>query len=81
MTTRPRRRTATILAATVATTLLGGLLAAVSAQAAAPVNSGVYTLASASSGKCVQVAGAATGNGVLLTQVACDGGAGHQQFR
>ncbi|WP_407566751.1 pectinesterase family protein [Polymorphospora sp. A560] len=77
----PRRRTAAILAATVVTTLVGGVIAAVSAHAATPADSGVYTLASASSGKCVQVAGAGTGNGALLTQVACDGGAGHQRFR
>ncbi|MBL7253471.1 pectinesterase family protein [Paractinoplanes lichenicola] len=39
------------------------------AAAATPVAGGVYTLASASSGKCVQAAD--TGNGGLLTQVAC----------
>ncbi|MEV7225875.1 RICIN domain-containing protein [Polymorphospora sp. NPDC051019] len=61
--------------------VVGVVLSASPSAAAVPVNSGVYTLASASSGKCVQVAGAATGNAALLTQVACDGGAGHQQFR
>ncbi|MEV0734314.1 RICIN domain-containing protein, partial [Polymorphospora sp. NPDC050346] len=61
--------------------VVGVVLSASPSAAAVPVNSGVYTLASASSGKCVQVAGAGTGNAALLTQVACDGAAGHQQFR
>nr|WP_218008117.1 pectinesterase family protein [Herbidospora sakaeratensis] len=39
------------------------------AQAATPAANGVYTLASASSGKCLTVAG--TANGGLATQVAC----------
>ncbi|MEV6304496.1 pectinesterase family protein [Actinoplanes sp. NPDC051861] len=40
-----------------------------SEAAVAPVSGGVYTLASGSSGKCVQAAG--TANGGLLTQVTC----------
>nr|WP_062339155.1 RICIN domain-containing protein [Herbidospora sakaeratensis] len=51
----------------VAALLLG--VTALPAQAAAPVANGVYTLASASSGKCLTVAG--TANGGLATQVAC----------
>ncbi|MFI6227211.1 pectinesterase family protein [Micromonospora echinospora] len=50
-------------------------------SAAAPVSNGVYTLASASSGKCVNVVGASTGNAGLLAQLACDTSAGSQQFR
>jgi pectin methylesterase-like acyl-CoA thioesterase len=40
-----------------------------SEAAVAPVDGGVYTLASGSSGKCISAAG--SGNGALLTQVAC----------
>ncbi|MFE0591569.1 pectinesterase family protein [Micromonospora echinospora] len=50
-------------------------------SAAVPVSNGVYTLASASSGKCVNVVGASTGNAGLLAQLACDTTAGSQQFR
>ncbi|MBO3742664.1 RICIN domain-containing protein [Actinoplanes sp. NEAU-H7] len=46
-----------------------GLFALPSEAAVTPVAGGVYTLASGSSGKCVQVAG--TANGGLLTQAAC----------
>ncbi|MBL7253472.1 RICIN domain-containing protein [Paractinoplanes lichenicola] len=49
--------------------LVLALLPITPAAAATPIAGGVYTLASASSGKCVQAAG--TGNGGLLTQVAC----------
>ncbi|GAA3410161.1 pectinesterase family protein [Streptosporangium vulgare] len=49
--------------------------------AAAPVAGGVYTLASGSSGKCVDVAGASADNGALLVQVACDGGAADQRWK
>ncbi|MEV4836990.1 RICIN domain-containing protein [Nonomuraea sp. NPDC049486] len=42
---------------------------------------GVYTLVSASSGKCVNVSGAGTGNGAVLAQIACDASAGAQRFR
>ncbi|WP_218038140.1 pectinesterase family protein [Acrocarpospora pleiomorpha] len=45
------------------------MLTQTSAEAATPVANGVYTLASASSGKCATVAG--TANGGLMTQVAC----------
>ncbi len=51
------------------------------AQAATPVANSVYTLASASSGKCVNVSGSGTGNGALLTQLACDASNSAQQFR
>lgn len=52
-----------------------------SADAAAPANGGVYTLASASSGKCVNVAGASADNGALLQQIACNSALAEQQFR
>ncbi|MGA5761610.1 RICIN domain-containing protein [Nonomuraea bangladeshensis] len=54
---------------------------ALPAQAATPVANGVYILASASSGKCVNVSGSGTGNGAVLTQVACDAASSAQQFR
>ncbi|MBG0565401.1 RICIN domain-containing protein [Actinoplanes sp. NEAU-A11] len=46
----------------------------------APAAGGVYTLASAASGKCVDVAGASTANSALLVQVACDSAATAQQW-
>ncbi|GAA3234293.1 RICIN domain-containing protein [Dactylosporangium siamense] len=49
-----------------------------SEAAVVPVGGGVYTLASGSSGKCVVVSG--TGNGGLLTQVACNAAAAGQRF-
>ncbi|MGJ6964141.1 pectinesterase family protein [Streptosporangium sp. G11] len=52
-----------------------------SQAAVAPVAGGVYTLASGSSGKCVDVAGASADNGALLVQVACDAAAADQQWR
>ncbi|WP_231931671.1 RICIN domain-containing protein [Micromonospora echinospora] len=57
------------------------VIGASASSAAAPVSNGVYTLASASSGKCVNVVGASTGNAGLLAQLACDTSAGAQQFR
>ncbi|MFY1595137.1 pectinesterase family protein [Micromonospora sp. WMMD737] len=61
---------------------VAGILSIPSASsAAAPVSNGVYTLASASSGKCVNVIGASTANGGLLGQIACDPAVGAQQFR
>ncbi|GAA1000063.1 hypothetical protein GCM10009555_102260 [Acrocarpospora macrocephala] len=48
---------------------------------AGPVAGGVYTLASGSSGKCADVAGASTANGALLVQVACNAAATDQQWR
>ncbi|MGA5761609.1 pectinesterase family protein [Nonomuraea bangladeshensis] len=56
-------------------------MAASPAQAATPAANGVYTLASASSGKCVNISGSGTGNGAVLTQVACDAASSAQQFR
>ncbi|WP_436757851.1 RICIN domain-containing protein [Streptosporangium sp. V21-05] len=52
-----------------------------SRAAVVPVADGVYTLASGSSGKCVDVAAASVDNGALLVQVACNGGAADQQWR
>ncbi|MFF5082787.1 pectinesterase family protein [Actinoplanes sp. NPDC000266] len=49
-----------------------------SEAAVAPVAGGVYTVASGSSGKCLQVAG--TANGGLLTQVACNTANASQLF-
>ncbi|MET0415096.1 MAG: pectinesterase family protein [Actinoplanes sp.] len=49
-----------------------------SAAATAPAAGGVYQLASASSGKCVDVAGASTANGALLVQSACSTATRHQ---
>jgi pectate lyase len=48
--------------------------------AAAPVAGGVYVLASGSSGKCIQIAGASTANGGLFVQVACDTANAGQRF-
>ncbi|MEU6789484.1 pectinesterase family protein [Nonomuraea angiospora] len=53
----------------------------VSSAAAAPADGGVYTLASGSSGKCVEVTGASADNGALLVQTACAASAPDQQFR
>ncbi|WP_435154162.1 RICIN domain-containing protein, partial [Micromonospora aurantiaca (nom. illeg.)] len=39
--------------------------------AVTPTNGGTYTLANGSSGKCVDVTGAGTDNGVRLIQVQC----------
>ncbi|EFC84396.1 pectinesterase family protein [Parafrankia sp. EUN1f] len=61
--------------------LVGMVFAVGSAGAAtSPVNGGVYTVASGSSGKCVHVSGAAVGN-ALLVQVACNGSAADQRFK
>lgn len=49
-----------------------------SEAATAPVNGGVYQLASAASGKCVDVTGASADNSALLVQSACTTGARHQ---
>ncbi|WP_428965716.1 RICIN domain-containing protein [Micromonospora fluostatini] len=61
--------------------IIGIVTTATPSTAAPPVNTGVYTLTSASSGKCITVHGAATGNAALLTQVACASTAREQQFR
>ncbi|MET0415097.1 MAG: RICIN domain-containing protein, partial [Actinoplanes sp.] len=47
-------------------------------EAATPVSAGVYTLASGSSGKCVDVTGASTANSALLVQSACSTATRHQ---
>src|SRR5262249_23674870 len=46
-----------------------------------PVNDGVYELASAASGKCVDVTGASTANSALLIQTACNTAATDQQWK
>ncbi|MCG5219721.1 pectinesterase family protein [Streptosporangium soli] len=53
----------------------------ISSAAATPVAGGVYTLASASSGKCVAVTGASADNGALLIQTACSATATDQHFK
>ncbi|MEU0554072.1 RICIN domain-containing protein [Dactylosporangium sp. NPDC006015] len=73
------RRTVVLLASVLAAS--AGVVAVTvwpSEAAVTPVNGGVYTLASASSGKCVVAAG--TGNGGLLTQVACAATTAAQRF-
>jgi len=78
---RMPRRLVAILAAILAPT--GAVLAVVlPAQAATvPVGSGVYTLASGASGKCVDVTGASTANSALLIQAACNSAATDQQWK
>ncbi|MGA4687750.1 RICIN domain-containing protein [Micromonospora sp. AB353] len=49
--------------------------------AVTPTNGGTYTLANGSSGKCVDVTGAGTDNGVRLIQVQCGSTTPSQQFR
>ncbi|KUL23950.1 RICIN domain-containing protein [Actinoplanes awajinensis] len=51
-----------------------------SAAATAPAPGGVYTLASGSSGKCVDVTGASTASSALLIQLACTTTAKNQQW-
>ncbi|MGC5016010.1 pectinesterase family protein [Streptosporangium sp. DT93] len=77
----PRARLAGAIAAALAAPVaLVALTAGPGMAAAAPVDGGVYTLASGSSGKCVNVAGASADNGALLVQVACDTASGSQRF-
>ncbi|HST83749.1 MAG TPA: pectinesterase family protein [Kineosporiaceae bacterium] len=58
------------------------LVSALPAQAAsAPVAGSTYQLAVAKSGQCLDVAGGSTGNGGLLQQWGCSGGAAWQQFK
>ncbi|MFY1595138.1 RICIN domain-containing protein [Micromonospora sp. WMMD737] len=79
---RPRLAAAMTALTAVPVALVGVVVIGASASsAAAPVSNGVYTLASASSGKCVNVIGASTANGGLLGQIACDPAVGAQQFR
>jgi pectin methylesterase-like acyl-CoA thioesterase len=59
----------------------GVLVSALPAQAAtAPVAGSTYQLAVTKSGQCLDVAGGATGNGSVLQQWGCSGGAAWQQF-
>src|SRR5690242_17884695 len=51
------------------------------AAAAVPLDGGIYTLANASSGKCLEVAGGSVDNGALLQQAACDAAATRQQWK
>jgi pectin methylesterase-like acyl-CoA thioesterase len=51
------------------------------ANAATPANGGVYTLAVAASGKCLEVAGGSADNGALLQQASCSAGATRQHWR
>ncbi|BCB86206.1 RICIN domain-containing protein [Phytohabitans suffuscus] len=72
------------LAAAVVSLAVPAVVVAVSvlpASAATPANGGVYTLAVAASGKCLEVAGGSADNGGLLQQAACGAGATRQQWR
>ncbi|GIF23460.1 pectinesterase [Actinoplanes tereljensis] len=60
--------------------LLIGYAALPSAAATAPVATGVYTLASGASGKCVDVTGASTASSALLIQTACNAAATNHQW-
>lgn len=55
-------------------------MVAAAKSSSAPVDAGVYTMASGASGKCLDVSGAATSNNAPLVQVAC-ATVTHQQFR
>ncbi|NUS14120.1 MAG: pectin esterase [Streptomyces sp.] len=73
-----------VLAAVVAALLSATALVLVawpSEAATAPVNGGVYELASGASGKCVDVTGASTANSALLIQIACDAAAADQHWK
>jgi pectate lyase len=60
----------------------GVLVSALPAQAAsAPVAGSTYQLAVTKSGQCLDVVGGATGNGSVLQQWGCSGGAAWQQFK
>ncbi len=52
-----------------------------SEAATTPVANGVYQLASGSSGKCADVAGASTANSAPLIQAACNTGAASQRWK
>ncbi|BCY09055.1 pectinesterase family protein [Actinoplanes sp. L3-i22] len=76
---RQRRR---LFGAGVAIALSAAVVAVTlpSEAATVPVASGVYTLASGASGKCVDVTGASTASSALLIQVACNATAKDQQW-
>ncbi|GIF00571.1 RICIN domain-containing protein [Paractinoplanes rishiriensis] len=77
-------KTKLIGAAAIAVAVPGAVIAVTmmpSAAATAPVANGIYTLASGSSGKCVDVAGKSTANSALLVQTACASGATNQQWK
>ncbi|MCP2322127.1 pectate lyase [Hamadaea flava] len=78
-----RKRFIAGLAASVCTVAAGIMLITMpmAEAAVAPVNGGVYTLASGASGKCVDVVAAGTGNGALLQQLACNAAATDMQFK
>ncbi|WP_430786257.1 RICIN domain-containing protein [Actinoplanes sp. G11-F43] len=80
-TRRPRRALAAtgVLAAGVPAGLVAVTM--LPAAAATPVADGVYTLASGSSGKCVDVTGASTENAAPLIQTACDTAATDQRWK
>ncbi|GIE95469.1 pectate lyase family protein [Paractinoplanes rishiriensis] len=65
---------------TVSTGLVGHSMLPASA-AVAPVADGVYTVAAAASGKCINVTGAAAANSALLVQVACNSGTTSQRWQ
>src|SRR5690349_11087604 len=74
----------TWLAGSLAVAATGALTVAItlpSEAATTPVASGVYTLASAASGKCVDVAGASTASSALLVQLACSTSATNQRWQ
>ncbi|MEU4426153.1 RICIN domain-containing protein [Actinoplanes sp. NPDC024001] len=80
----PRRRRGVIAAGAVVVAVPTAMVAISmlpAAAAVAPVAGGVYTLASASSGKCVDVTGASTANSALLVQVSCNAAATDQQWK
>ncbi|MFF3444364.1 pectinesterase family protein [Streptosporangium sp. NPDC002721] len=78
----PRSRLAGVIAVVLAVpATVVAIMTGTGMAAAAPVAGGVYTLASASSGKCVNVAGASADNGALLVQVACNAAAAEQQWK
>ncbi|GIE97502.1 RICIN domain-containing protein [Paractinoplanes rishiriensis] len=68
-------------AVAVAVTAVTAVTMLPSAAATTPVASGVYTLASGSSGKCVDVTGSSTANSALLIQTSCAAGATDQQWK
>ncbi|GAA0461084.1 rhamnogalacturonan lyase [Actinoplanes capillaceus] len=81
---RPRRlRRGLIAAGVLAVAVPAGIVTVSMIPAAAattPVAGGVYTLASGSSGKCADVAGASTASSALLVQLACNAAATNQQW-
>ncbi|MDI1463709.1 RICIN domain-containing protein [Catellatospora sp. KI3] len=83
---RPRSRTATRLISAVAVlvavpAVVVGVNMLPSQAATTPLPGGVYTVVAGASGKCLEVAGAATASGTKLTQAACAAGATYQQWR